>query len=333
MRYDKPWLSLEEQADLLAQRSLEGDRAVVIEHLRDVGYYRLSGYWHVFKNEDDSFRPGTTFDRVWGLYVFDRQLRLTTLDAIERVEVFMRSRLAYYLADKTGVFGYLERPALPRLSQEEYLSFLKRCMDCYGRSREPFADLFRKVYGDECGMPPYWVMVNLMEMGLLLRLYKGASCDIRGEIASEVGVTATVLDSWLVALNTVRNICAHHSRLWNRPFGTRPMIPRAKNDARWHEPYKVESDRIFGVLTILSCLLEVIAPDIMALPPVRATRRANGDGHAVHGFQTRLAGMSFLETLDARCCLGCRSSSDDPIRQNAETGWENIFPARFVRRI
>lgn len=126
---------------------------------------------------------------------------------------------------------------------------------------EPFADHFRKVYGDECGMPPYWVMVNLMEMGLLLRLYKGASCDIRGEIASEVGVTATVLDSWLVALNTVRNICAHHSRLWNRPFGTRPMIPRAKNDARWHEPYKVESDRIFGVLTILSCLLEVIAPD------------------------------------------------------------------------
>lgn len=261
MRYDKPWLSLEEQADLLAQRSLEGDRAVVIEHLRDVGYYRLSGYWHVFKDEDDSFRPGTTFDRVWGLYVFDRQLRLTTLDAIERVEVFMRSRLAYYLADKTGVFGYLERPALPRLSQEEYLSFLKRCMDCYGRSREPFADHFRKVYGDECGMPPYWVMVNLMEMGLLLRLYKGASCDIRGEIASEVDVTATVLDSWLVALNTVRNICAHHSRLWNRPFGTRPMIPRAKNDARWHEPYKVESDRIFGVLTILSCLLEVIAPD------------------------------------------------------------------------
>lgn len=53
MRYDKPWLSLEEQADLLAQRSLEGDRAVVIEHLRDVGYYRLSGYWHVFKNEDE----------------------------------------------------------------------------------------------------------------------------------------------------------------------------------------------------------------------------------------------------------------------------------------
>lgn len=261
MRYCKPWLSLDEQADLLIRRGLVGDKDVIAEHLRDVGYYRLSGYWHVFKNADGSFRSGTTFERIWGLYVFDRQLRLVTLDAIERVEVFMRSRLAYYLAKETGVFGYLERPALPRLKQDEYLSFLKRCMDCYSRSREPFADHFRKVYGDECGMPPYWVMVNLMEMGLLLRLYKGASRDIRGRIALEVGVTPTVLDSWLVALNTVRNICAHHSRLWNRPFGTKPMIPRAKNDARWHEPYEVDGNRIFGVLTILSCLLETIAPE------------------------------------------------------------------------
>lgn len=261
MQYCKPWLSLEDQADLLESRGLIGDRSSIIEHLKNVGYYRLSGYWHVFKDDRDNFKPGTTFDRVWGLYVFDRQLRLITLDAIERVEIFMRSQLAYFLAEETGVFGYLGRSALPRLSQDEYLSFLKRCMDCYSRSREPFVDHFRDTYGDKCGMPPYWIMVNVMELGLLLRLYKGAATGIRKKIALDLGIAPAVLESWLVALNTVRNICAHHSRLWNRPFGTKPMIPRAKNDIRWHEPYEVEADRIFGVLTILSYLLMFVAPE------------------------------------------------------------------------
>lgn len=261
MDYCKPWLSLDEQADLLISRGLMGDRSAISECLRDVGYYRLSGYWYVFKTPDGSFRPATTIERVWDLYVFDRQLRLITLDAIERVEVFMRSRLAYYLADETGVFGYLDRPSLPRLNQEDYLSFLKRCMDCYSRSREPFVDHFRQVYGDSCGMPPYWIMVNVMELGLLLRLYRGASNDVRAKIASELKTIPALLDSWLLALNTVRNICAHHGRLWNRPIGTKPKIPNTISDKRWHEPYKVEAERIFGMLTILSYLLESIAPN------------------------------------------------------------------------
>ena len=261
MDYCKPWLSLDEQADLLMRRGLIGDRSAILECLKDVGYYRLSGYWYVFKSSDDFFWPGTTLERVWNLYVFDRQLRLITLDAIERVEVFMRSRLAYYLANETGVFGYLEQQFLPRLSQEDHSSFLKRCRDCYSRSREPFADHFRETYGDTCEMPPYWIMVNVMEMGLLLRLYTGASIDIRAKIASEVETKPVLLDSWLLTLNTVRNICAHHGRLWNRPIGTKPKIPNAKSDNRWHEPYEVEAERIFGTLTVLSYLLKSIAPN------------------------------------------------------------------------
>ena len=96
---------------------LSFDRTSLVAHLADVGYYRLSGYWYIYKqnpgSDDESFVPGTSFEKVWDLYTFDRQLRLITLDAIERVEVYMRTQLAYRLAEAAGPFGYLDRSTLP----------------------------------------------------------------------------------------------------------------------------------------------------------------------------------------------------------------------------
>lgn len=119
MEYTKPWLSFEQQADfLIKERGLIADRNELIERLSDTGYYRLSGYWYIFKRKpiaddegpkDERFVEGTTLEEIWSLYVFDRQFRLVVLDAIERVEVYFRTRLAYELAGSTEAFGFLDR--------------------------------------------------------------------------------------------------------------------------------------------------------------------------------------------------------------------------------
>lgn len=269
--YKKPWLTFEEQADLLiVERGLVADRDDLIAHLANVGYYRLSGYWYIFKRKpeadkegekDERFVEGTTFDQIWKLYTFDRQFRLIVLDAIERVEVYFRTQLAYELAGKTGAFGFFDRENLPRLEGDAYGEFIERCTEELDRSREPFAIHFKEAYGDAHDLPPYWILVNLMDFGTMLRLYNGASVDIRNRISGDLGVSSRVLKSWLVAINTARNICAHHGRLWNRGLGTRPTIPTKSKYPEWHEPYQVRSDNMFGILTILSYLLEHIAPE------------------------------------------------------------------------
>lgn len=259
MEYEKPFKSFEEQADLIIGRGMGTDRSTLIARLQDVGYYRLSGYWHIFRaDETDSFQAGTTFDRVWNLYVFDRQFRLVTLDAIERIEIYLRTQLAYLLAQENGPFGFENANNLPRMKTGSYKHFMKRCREVYDRSREPFALHFRETYGDQHELPPCWILVNLMEFGMVVNLYKGASVEIRSIIASNLRVSARVLDSWLVTINTVRNICAHHGRLWNRIIGTPPAIPK---DPMWHTPFNVSNERVFGTLTILSHLLEVAAPN------------------------------------------------------------------------
>ena len=258
MRYEKPCLTTGEQADLLLARGMRADRDALAARLDEVGYYRLSGYWHIFKRSgSEEFCEGATLDRVWRLYAFDRQFRLVVLDAVERVEVYMRSQLARLLASEGGPFGFEEAGSLPRMSASGHERFMGRCRDAYARSREPFALHFRRAYGDEHELPPYWMLVNLMDFGMIVSLYKGAPVSVRRAIADGLGVSARVLDSWLVTTNTVRNICAHHGRLWNRVIGTPPMIPRA---SEWHEPFEVEGRRIFGTLTVLSYLLARVAP-------------------------------------------------------------------------
>ena len=113
MQYAKPPLTFEQQADLLIQRGMSGDRDLLVARLSVVNYYRLSGYWHPFKGTGDQFQPGTSFDEVWNRYAFDRRLRLLAIDAIERVEVAVRARLAYRARPRLWPVRICEHMTIP----------------------------------------------------------------------------------------------------------------------------------------------------------------------------------------------------------------------------
>jgi abortive infection bacteriophage resistance protein len=115
MKYSKPALPFSDQADLLLKRGMVADRDELIERLESVNYYRLSAYWHTFRRvNSDDLKPGTSFETVWKRYVFDRQLRLLVMDAIERVEIALRTQLVNRHSLAFGAFGYLDRTALRR---------------------------------------------------------------------------------------------------------------------------------------------------------------------------------------------------------------------------
>lgn len=252
MKYAKPPLSFEQQADLLFSRGMTGDRALMVDRLAVVNYYRLSGYWYTFRKlPDQAFQEGTTFEKVWTRYAFDRRLRLLVMDAVERVEIAFRTRLAYHHAHYySDPFAYANDPAaLPGLLADQRQRFLATLAKEMQSSKETFAEHFRKKYGSE-----------VMTFGDLLTLFRGSGQEIKRAVAAMLGVHDTLVSSWLLTLNTIRNICAHHGRLWNRTLGIKPMIPVAKNDLQWHSPVTVTNDRMFAVLTILKYCLNRVAP-------------------------------------------------------------------------
>jgi abortive infection bacteriophage resistance protein len=262
MKYHKPPLTFEQQADRLLERGLVADRAELIRCLSEVNYYRLSGYWYPFRKPgEEAFQPGTTLNMVWDRYIFDRQLRVLTMDAIERVEVAVRTGVVNQFTLRHGAFGHLDRQHLPNINISRHRRMLEKIQVEQDRSHEVFVAHYNSKYTSETDLP-LWIAAELMSFGTMLTLFRGSEREIKQAVAARYGISDDVLNSWLLSLNTVRNVCAHHGRLWNRSLGTPIMIPRGRKHPEWHDPVELGDHprRMFSVLSVLAYLVSRIAP-------------------------------------------------------------------------
>ena len=262
MKYPKPALTIEQQTEVLLSRGMLGDPAEIARQLAVVNYYRLSGYWFHRKGPQDQFKPGTRFEVVWKQYSFDRKLRLLVMDAVERIEVALRTQFSYHHTLDHGPFGYADDPsALPKFHglPDERRKTLDRIKDEVNRSKEIFVHHFERKYGQEHPHLPLWMASEVMSFGGLLNLWQASSKRVKNGVAAKFGVSDEVLRTWLWSLNEVRNVAAHHGRLWNRVLGNKPTIPRTNGHPEWHTPFSVPNDRLFAVLCVCAHSLRHIA--------------------------------------------------------------------------
>jgi len=262
MQYEKRPTTYEEQADKLLSRGLIADREELLQRLNSVSYYRLSGYLYPFRKSDSDhqYREGTTLKLVWSRYCFDRRLRVLVLDAIERIEVSARTKLVHRFAHAYGPFGYLDDRNLPQLKIETYLEWRANLVEETRRSKETFKKHFFETYGDHHKELPVWMLAELMSMGSTLTFFKGADPDIMRKIAAEYGLVDELFLSWFLSLNAARNICAHHSRFWNRELGYAPLLPSKNKFPAWHGESKLKNTRSGIILMICRHMLALITP-------------------------------------------------------------------------
>jgi abortive infection bacteriophage resistance protein len=233
-------------------------------YLKQVNYYRLSGYLWTFKTiypltQDEIYKPNTTFEIIKNQYEFDRQLRLLLMDAIERIEIsILRTRLVEINSLKFGPFGYIDKKNYnPKFPEKDFNVFLKEIAVNEKRSYEEFINRYRKKYTSEKYLP-LWMSVELMSFGHLFTFYRNQHLAVKQELSHRFGVFPPVLDSWLHTLLYIRNACAHHVRIWNKPLPLPPKIPDYKYDLRWYTPIKISNNHIFAVLTIIAYLMDQI---------------------------------------------------------------------------
>jgi len=276
--FDKPPLTLDALVAHLHSRGLEipdTDRAT--RYLRHIGYYRLSPYTIPFRDGGPSelFREGTTFDDVLDLYVFDRSLRLLVMDALERVEVAVRAALTDHMSTTYGdPHWYTNAEHFRDLDKHTKLLGMIR-NNCDGRLRgSPDAGEDSLVHRSalehylttyaEPELPPSWLMVETLTIGQLSTTYRNLrQRSDRSAIAGSIGLPVTVLESWLETYVRVRNICAHHGRLWNVGLGVYPAIPTSAS-VSWLQGVgalpEQSRKRLYPVLVSLQAVLDVASP-------------------------------------------------------------------------
>lgn len=262
MHYHKPPLTFAQQTQRLLDRGMiVADRNLLLTRLSAVSYYRLSAYWHPFKQPDDTFQPGTTFEAVWRRYTFDRQLRLLVIDAVERIEVtILRTLMVEQFALQYGPFGYLHKANFnPKFPPAAHARLLAEIQAATQQSKEEFVEHFTRKYTSEPALP-LWMAAEIMSFGQLFTFFRYLDRAEQQSIAQRFNLYPPVLESWLFSLLYIRNLCAHHARLWNRELAISPRIPAKRHHPDWHQPTAIDNRRVFVILTLARYLLQEIAP-------------------------------------------------------------------------
>jgi abortive infection bacteriophage resistance protein len=255
MKYNKPPLTYDEQLNLLLSRGLQvKDKEAARDLLKRISYYRLTAYCIPFQKEKDSFKTDVAFDDVYKLYVFDHQLRMLVLDVLETLEVALRSLITYHLSHAYGAFGYLKADNFSNNFQHDiWLIDVEREIS---RSREVFITHYKEKYKRSAEHFPLWMATEVFSFGSLSRLFAGLKTEDKHEIAMIFEIHSSVLQSWLHTLVYIRNICAHHGRLWNKTLAIKPKIP--KKDTRWD---CATNAKVGSVLMLINYCLDRLKSD------------------------------------------------------------------------
>jgi abortive infection bacteriophage resistance protein len=257
--FNKPAISYEEQVSLLKSRGMIVESEKEAEfHLEHINYYRLAAYWLPFEEDHSTheFKKGTSFNKVISLYFFDRELRLLFLESIEKIEISIRAHWAHQIANIHGPHAHLNASLAIK---NEYWQQNKEALEKeVERSDEIFIKHHRETYLEE--LPPIWAICEVMSLGLLSKWLSNLKPEsTRKAIAKPFGLGEKVFVSWVRHLTAVRNVCAHHSRLWNREFKIRPM-PVSNEPSILAGELISASEKIYNTLLILLYLMDIICP-------------------------------------------------------------------------
>jgi len=259
VRFTKPPMTIDQQAELLVSRGMDiGDPERTKRYLSHLNYYRLAAYWVPFQEDRTThrFRPGTQFNTVLEHYIFDRELRLLVMDAIERIEVSLRTRWAYHLSHTYGSHAHLDGAIHKNGGRWFHRDNILSLQDVVRSSSEVFIRHFDRYDED---LPPLWVVCEIMTLGQLSKWYANLRHSRDQNAISRVyGIDERILSSFLHHLSIVRNLCAHHARLWNREYTFSWILPQKKPAGLFANFNTSDGKRLYNTLVMLAYLLDQI---------------------------------------------------------------------------
>jgi len=253
--YKKPSISIQEQIEKLQVRGLIINNKELIENkLKFIGYYHLSAYFKSFQNmRNNVFHKNISFEQVLSLYVFDRKLKADFFDAIERIEISLKSLLTNEISEitKNPYWFSDSKNFIKKFDHSQFIARLEKHINKMKTKDGVVKEFYRK-YPHHEGFPPSWILMEILYFGDSIQIFKNLQRQFRQQVALHYKFDEKIISSWLVMLNDIRNICAHHGRLWNRDI-KKITIPSNTN-------FIQGNGKILSAINIIAIFLRVLSP-------------------------------------------------------------------------
>lgn len=255
--YNQPQISVASQIRLLKSEGLvfyDEDKAHHI--LENISLFRMKNYFMSLRQPHSrQFKKGASFEDAYSIYKFDSALRKMICSELEKIEVSIRTQLSLIMSDEAGIYWF-ENPSNFRDSNR-HTALLSSLHTELRRSDEDAIVSFQKHYSNN--FPPSWMTFEISSFGTLSMMYRWLNAGhARRNVARFYGLADTVLESWLHSIVYVRNICAHHSSLWNRRLSINAIVPRHIRLPFVSIP--ADTKRVYYILSIILYFLQTVNP-------------------------------------------------------------------------
>ena len=263
--YTKRPLSIKTQVAKLEKRGLIiDDENLAGDYLSNISYYRLRAYTYPFQNNTDSESDHS--------FCFDRRLRSLIFNAIEKIEVALRTKIVQTYSEDTKNSHWYEDESLFKdnkriVNGEEifaYDTLLDDITHEIDRSNEDFIKHYKSKYSNP-NTPPAWMTLEVISFGTLSRLYELLNKDDNKKtVAKLLGLNKVdILENWMHALSNLRNCCAHHSRVWNRRFIVNILLPTNADRLFLDRDTiaRTKRNKLFAYLCCIKYILDIISPN------------------------------------------------------------------------
>lgn len=233
------------------------DEPKALAYLQYVGGYRLKGYWHhLADSQTKQFPAGITFTHIAERCEFDRELRSATSEAIDRLEVAIRSCIANVLSQKHGPHWFLNSEIFKPNDKWGLGQLLQKIESEVKRDskNKPFIQHYQKKHDDPY-LPPSWAISECVSCGFWSKTYQilRDSTD-KKTIAMKFSIDQIeVFTSWIHSITVLRNIVAHHGQLLRSKLGVAPSNYASKG-IRFPN-----NQHYFAIATVMQYMLQQTA--------------------------------------------------------------------------
>ena len=199
---------------LISKNVIINDKEKALENIELSSYYSIvNSYKFVFKGEENNYKQNVTFEEIFALYEFDKNIKAIFLKYVLEIEVIIKSLIANVIAEQYGVEDYLKLENFDEHANEEYINNLIECVN------KEIEDNYKKHcaikhYKDTYGFIPTFVLTKILTFGLISRYYGLLKQIDRQAISKRFKISDKFLKQILVNLTMVRNISAHSDRLF-----------------------------------------------------------------------------------------------------------------------
>ena len=260
----KEFKTLDEQLGIFKSKGLTiNDEEEARNILLKENYFFINGYRRVLmvSSKEKKFVKGATFDELYAIFIFDRELRNILFKNLLIIENNIKSIISYKLSIK---YGYKEKNYLKESNFTTDNKDKRRVSDVINKmkrqirvnSQNHSATLH---YITNYGYIPLWVLVKVLSFGLINELYGILKPEDQKEIADLYGIEMEDMEVYLSLLANYRNLCAHEDIVFDHR--TQKYISNTK----YHNELKIKQDEfgeyikgkndIFALIIILKQML------------------------------------------------------------------------------